>query len=351
MGQLWDHSNQIEWYSAAPAVGAKAYFYQGNTTTPIAVYQDAAEATPHADPVVADGNGRWPSVFIPFIASFDVRATTSGGTQLYYPRAIPNPDPVEASVDSIDDNQLLQTGDIIFAPKTGTRSGFVRVNGRTIGSASSGATERANADTSDLFEYLWNNFANGILAVSGGRGGSAAADFAANKPIALLDGRSGTLRGVSDMGNSSDSLLASATFTTGDATTGGSWAGANTHVITTAQMPVTTPAGSISQITPAGSISQITPAGTVSRPTVTVTNGVNVLNDVAGAGGATSGSNRGLTTITAALNSDPVFTGTPTTPTFTGTPTTPTFTGTPFGSGSAHNNVSKSILGNFLQKL
>jgi len=58
---------------------------------------------------------------------------------------------------------------------TGVRSGFVRANGRTIGSATSGATERANADAQALFEYLWNTDAN--LAVSTGRGASSNADW------------------------------------------------------------------------------------------------------------------------------------------------------------------------------
>jgi microcystin-dependent protein len=55
----------------------------------------------------------------------------------------------------------------------------------TIGSAASGATTRANADTETLFTLLWNSMADAQAAVSGGRGASAAADFAANKTIAL----------------------------------------------------------------------------------------------------------------------------------------------------------------------
>jgi hypothetical protein len=42
------------------------------------------------------------------------------------------------------DTQLIRTGQIILEPKGGTLAGFVRCNARTIGSASSGATERAN---------------------------------------------------------------------------------------------------------------------------------------------------------------------------------------------------------------
>jgi len=64
-------------------------------------------------------------------------------------------------------------------------AGWVLLNDGTIGSATSGATTRANADTATLFTLLWNNISNSWCAVSGGRGASAAADFAANKTIAL----------------------------------------------------------------------------------------------------------------------------------------------------------------------
>jgi hypothetical protein len=36
-------------------------------------------------------------------------------------------------------------------------SGLVRLNGKTIGSATLGATERANNDTKDLFTELWED--------------------------------------------------------------------------------------------------------------------------------------------------------------------------------------------------
>jgi len=56
---------------------------------------------------------------------------------------------------------------------------------RTIGSATSGATARANADTLALYTQLWNAMSDADCPVAGGRGASAAADFAANKKIQL----------------------------------------------------------------------------------------------------------------------------------------------------------------------
>jgi len=77
------------------------------------------------------------------------------------------------------------TGDVKMTIKTVADSGWVLMNDGTIGNASSGGTTRANADTSALFQLLWNNTSNADCAVSGGRGGSAASDFAANKTISL----------------------------------------------------------------------------------------------------------------------------------------------------------------------
>lgn len=79
----------------------------------------------------------------------------------------------------------FSTGDIKATIKTTADAGWVMCNDGTIGSASSGATTRANADTSALYTLLWNNVSNTYAPVTGGRGASAAADFAANKPIAL----------------------------------------------------------------------------------------------------------------------------------------------------------------------
>jgi hypothetical protein len=123
---------------------------------------------------------------------------------------------------------------------TGVLSGFVRANGRTIGSATSGATERANADTSALFLYLWGTDAN--LAVSGGRGASAAADYAANKTIALPDWRGRALAGLDDMGNSAAGRLTATYFGTTSigscvATTLGCAGGLESQTLALGQLP------------------------------------------------------------------------------------------------------------------
>ena len=77
------------------------------------------------------------------------------------------------------------TGDVKTTLKTAADAGWVMMNDGTIGDASSGATTRANADTQALFALLWTNVSNSNCPVSGGRGVSGAADFAAHKTIAL----------------------------------------------------------------------------------------------------------------------------------------------------------------------
>jgi microcystin-dependent protein len=120
---------------------------------------------------------------------------------------------------------------------TGTLSGFVRANGRTIGSATSGATERANADTQALFEYLWGADAN--LTVSGGRGASANADWAANKTIALPDLRGRVIAGLDDMGNTSAGRLSG--VISGGSTSLGNVGGAQTNTVAQSNLPNISP--------------------------------------------------------------------------------------------------------------
>lgn len=239
MSTLWDHSNTLEWYAGSPAAGALAYFFVGGTTTPLVVYEDAGESTPQTDPVEADTNGRWPNVFIPYIASYDVRVTTASGTQLYYPRLIPNPDPVSVATGTIltSSSQLFQTGGMRFEVRIDAPpDGWVRANGRTIGSASSGATERANADTLALYTFLFDAAPDAVLPVSGGRAASASATFALNRAIAVPDMRGGFPIGSDAMGNSAAGRFVTATFTNGGATTGASFYGENTHALLTAEL-------------------------------------------------------------------------------------------------------------------
>jgi hypothetical protein len=96
----------------------------------------------------------------------------------------------------------------VWANHTSTLStGWLFANGNTIGNAASNATSRANADTTTLYSRLWNSDTNLVIYTSAGvvttRGASAAADFAANKALALPDYRNRTPFGVDGMGGAS----------------------------------------------------------------------------------------------------------------------------------------------------
>lgn len=101
-----------------------------------------------------------------------------------------------------------QPGEMVWSFET-SKSGWVLGWG-TIGSAASAATNRANADTEDLYTVLWNNLGNTQAPVSGGRGASAAADFAANKTLGLPDLRGRVIAGKDDMGGTSANRLTAA---------------------------------------------------------------------------------------------------------------------------------------------
>lgn len=50
--------------SGVSIAGATLTFYETNTTTPKNTFQDAAFTTPNTNPVVADGSGRFPEIYL-----------------------------------------------------------------------------------------------------------------------------------------------------------------------------------------------------------------------------------------------------------------------------------------------
>lgn len=218
-----------------PLGGGKLYLFQAGTTTPQSAYQDSALTIPHANPIILDAAGRVPQFFLAD-GSIKIRLDSQTGvTQLAADGILV----IGASSGGgggspVDATTVLQTGDLKSRYGTGVHTGWVRANGRTIGSATSGATERANADTEALFLYLYGADAN--LAVSGGRGANAAADWAANKTIALPDWRGRLIAGLDDMGTSAAGRLGAAYFGA-TATTLGAAGGAESRTFLQANLP------------------------------------------------------------------------------------------------------------------
>lgn len=212
MAGIWPLSyTQCIGLNGRPLVGARAYFFEAGTTTPLQTYTDYTLAVPNPSYIETDGYGRWQAAFLDDSAAgfYRVRVTEANGTTIFdvdaQPIIGPNAGGGGDPPAPVDPDSLMKTGDIKIRYSTGVIAGFVRGNGRTIGSATSGASERANADTQPLYEYLWETDPD--LVVSGGRGVSATADFEANKPMALPDFRGMVLGGLDGMGNSAAGRL------------------------------------------------------------------------------------------------------------------------------------------------
>lgn len=185
-------------------VGAKLYLFNGGTSTPRIGYKDSSLTAPHPSPIVADAAGRLPLIYLAD-GFYRQRLTTATGVQVFDDDGLPVLSTTAGgSGTSVDPDSVYKTGDVKVRYDDQPLAGYVRMNGRTIGSPSSGATERANADTQPLYEFLWPR-SNTVVA--GGKGASAAADFAANKAMTLPDGAGRNIAGMDDMGAGARGVL------------------------------------------------------------------------------------------------------------------------------------------------
>lgn len=181
-------------------------------------------------------------------------------------------------------NTAFTTGDLKPTHKATADTGWIIWSDGTIGDASSAASIRANADTSDLFSLYWTNYSNPFCpvytsaGVASTRGASAAADYAAHKRIAVPVG-AGRVLGIAGTGSGLTARLY------------GTVTGAETVVLVTANLPAYTPTGTIS--------------GTITYPTSVVTVSSGGVQQFLGSGGSsTFGTVSGTTAVTA------TFTGT-----------------------------------------
>ncbi len=221
-----------------PLSGGLLYFFAAGTTTPQSAYQDSGLTIAYANPITLDASGRVPAFYLAD-GNIKIRLTDSTGVTVIAADNILviGPSSGGGGGGSVDATTVLATGDVKARYGTGTLTGFVRLNGRTIGSATSGATERAAADAQTLFEYLWNNDPN--LSVSTGRGATANADWVANKTITLPDMRGRHISGLDDMGASAASRLTSTGLGVATTTLGNA-GGAETRTLTTTELPAHT---------------------------------------------------------------------------------------------------------------
>jgi hypothetical protein len=150
------------------------------------------------------------------------------------------------SYDQIDSvNQTPRTGNIKIGLVPYQTGGWIRMNDGSIGNVGSGATNRANQDTFQLYKTIWDSVINTWAPVSGGRGATAIADFIAGKTLTLprLLGRALASAGAG-AGLSNRAL--------------GQYLGEETHTLTTAELPNTLGTGvGVTNVTPSGAISVI----------------------------------------------------------------------------------------------
>jgi hypothetical protein len=227
-------STQFDKDSGAPLRGGKLHFFQAGTiATPQVAYKDTGLSLAHPNPITLDGAGRVPSFYLAD-GAIHIRLTNAQGVTQFEELSLLVVGPSSGSGGggtTVDPTSVFQTGDVIWLDQAGTRAGWVRDNGRTIGSATSGASERANSDCQNLFTFLRNTYDDTVCPVNGGRGASAAADWAANKWITLPDKRGYAPGGLDDMGNAAASRYAGVPFTAGNATAAGSLCGEAAHAL------------------------------------------------------------------------------------------------------------------------
>lgn len=243
--------------------------------------------------------------------------------------------------------RLVPTGTTLDYVGTTPPTGWVMgTGGRTIGSAASGATERANADTVTLYTLLWNSYANAQLPIqdSAGtattRGLSASNDFAANKRLPLPDcggrvraGRESTATRLTTAGGGVDGA------------TLGSAAGSQTQALTIANLALHS-----HSITDPTHFHSANHGHTINDPQHlhTFTEQGSAFHAVQGGSSAnavayvptarnTAQAATGVTVVDATVNTGAKGTG------ITGTNNT--------GSGTAHNNTQPTIIFNVIIKL
>lgn len=226
-----------------PLAGAQLFFFQvGTVATLQNSFQDFGLTIVNTNPLVADAFGRIPNFYLAD-GQIHVRLTDASGNVIF---DIPNMQVIGPSSggggggSTVDPTSILSTGDIKFQFSSETLTGWVKMNAQTIGNATSGASQRANADTQNLFTFLWNTDTSGThFPVIGGKGATPAADFSASKQITLPDWRGRGPMGLDDMGAAAAGrILQSNVTSTGDTpTTPAGTGGESNHTLVLAEAP------------------------------------------------------------------------------------------------------------------
>lgn len=297
-------TQQLDQFGVPLAGGQLFLIEAGTVATPQNGYQDSALTIPLPNPIVLDSSGRIPQFFLAD-GSIKIRLEDKNGvTQVVADGILV----VGASSGGgggspVDPTTIIATGDMKLVYGTGILAGFVRGNGRSIGSATSGASERANSDTQALFQYLWGADPN--LAVSTGRGVSAAADWAANKQLSLPDFRGRAIACLDDMGNS-PALRLVTSFGANATVLGSAGNSTETETLTVGNMPASIPVTVSGMVTVSVGGNVPTTTGVWNNRVVTSGGGDPYPSPTAAVGNASSFSGSNTLTGTASGSATPV---------------------------------------------
>jgi hypothetical protein len=321
--------------------GGRLYFYAAGTDSPQNAFKDTGLVLPHPNPIILTSDGRIPQLYFAD-GSIHVRLTSAGGVVQFDEDFVLVIGPSSGGGggggggSSVDPNAIFQTGDIMWQPVSGDRSGWVMCNGNTIGNGSSGATYH-DAGCQALFEYLYNKYPQSICPVSSGRplGETSFTAWSGAFRLTLLDFREMAIGGLSTMGGPGDrGGFAALAPERGDRNTAASIVGEIIHQLTEVEVPVH------------NHVSDHIPA--VLRLT-TDSNSNGHAHQVPGPVG-TSGSATGQSTTGGAFWNGGIG-GSLITSGDESVPHTHTFTNTAFGGGNYHNNTSRMMLGTFYMRL
>ncbi len=113
-----------------PYLPVSVNFYAGGTTDPLTVFSDAGLTVPLTQPVMADGTGRFPRVYLP-AGLYAEQVLGPYGNQLWFDDNLgeavvtPSTDPTPA----FDPTGVASTGDVKWRVDTAILPGWVRMNG------------------------------------------------------------------------------------------------------------------------------------------------------------------------------------------------------------------------------
>lgn len=213
--------------------GGRLYFFEAGTLVPQNAYKESTLTVAHPNPIILASDGRVPQIYFAD-GAIRVRLTDKTGVVQFDQDSILVVGPSGGGGgggSSVDPSSLFVTRDIKIRWDDVPLTGYVRCNGRTIGSSVSGASERANADCQALFEELWG-YSN--ISIVGGRGATGAADWAANKQLTLPDCAGRLLGGIDNLGAGAQSRITSAVINNlGSGATGGE----QNHTIVVGELP------------------------------------------------------------------------------------------------------------------